>query len=93
MPQAFADLASIRDFIARDSEHYAALLVERLVASVDRLENFPLSGRKVPERPDEDLREIIHTPYRIVYRVVGSEAHILTVFRASRMFREIPESG
>ena len=41
-------------------------------------------GRHVPERPREDLRELIKPPYRIVYRV-GEAIKILTIFRASRL--------
>jgi plasmid stabilization system protein ParE len=52
-PQALLDLQSIRDYIAHDSPRYADLMVQRLVAAVERLEAFPQSGRVVPERNDE----------------------------------------
>jgi toxin ParE1/3/4 len=84
-PQASDDLQAIYDFIARDSPHYAQLTVEDLLAAIDRLEQFPLLGRHVPERNREDLRELIKPPYRIVYRV-GEVVKILTTFRASRLF-------
>jgi toxin ParE1/3/4 len=84
-PQAADDLQAIYDFIARDSPHYAQLTVEKILAAIDRLEQFPLMGRHVPERSREDLRELIKPPYRIVYRV-GEVVKILTVFRASRLF-------
>ena len=67
-PQAADDLQAIYDFIARDSPHYAQLTVENILAANDRLEQFPLMGRRVPESPREDLRELIKSPYRIVYR-------------------------
>jgi addiction module RelE/StbE family toxin len=89
-PQAVSDLESIRDYIARDSPRYAALVLQRLVAAVDRLEAFPESGRVVPERNAGDLREIIVRPYRIVYRLLPGVAEIVTVFRASRLFRDVP---
>lgn len=89
-PQSLADLESIRDFIAHDSPRYADLVVQRLVAAVERLEAFPQSGRVVPERNLEQLREIIATPYRIVYRVRPGLVEIVTVFRASRMFPDVP---
>ena len=44
-PQALEDLDAIRAYVSRDSVQYAALLVERLFAAVDRLEVFPESGR------------------------------------------------
>jgi len=42
-------------------------------------------GRHVPERPRNDLRELIKPPYRIVYQV-DEVVRILTIFRASRLF-------
>lgn len=84
-PQAAYDLQAIYDFIARDSPYYAQLTVENIIGSIDLLERFPLMGRHVPERPREDLRELIKPPYRIVYRV-SEVVKILTIFRTSRLF-------
>jgi toxin ParE1/3/4 len=84
-PQAADDLEAIYDFIARDSPHYAQLTIEGILAAIDRLEQFPLMGRHVPESSCEDLRELIKPPYRIVYRI-GEVVKILTIFRASRLF-------
>jgi toxin ParE1/3/4 len=89
-PQAADDLQAIYDFIARDSPHYAQLTVERILASIDLLEQFPLRGRHIPERPREDLRELIVRPYRLVYRV-GEVVRILTIFRGSRLFPDTLE--
>jgi addiction module RelE/StbE family toxin len=86
-PQAVEDVEAIRSYVARDSEHYASLLVERIVAAVDRLEAFPLSGRVVPEIGDESLREIVYRNYRIVYRVKPEAVEIITVFHAARLLR------
>ena len=44
---AIADLRAIRDYIGRDSDYYAADLVEQLVLSVERLSQFPKLGRMV----------------------------------------------
>jgi plasmid stabilization system protein ParE len=56
-PEAADDLEALRDFIARDSEHYAQLVVRRILATIDRLEQFLLSGRIPPEKTREDVRE------------------------------------
>jgi plasmid stabilization system protein ParE len=48
-PQAIEDVEAIRTYVARDSEHYANLLVDRILPAMDRLEGFPRSGRVVPE--------------------------------------------
>ena len=80
-------MEAIRKFIANDSDVYADLVVARLVEAVERLELFPRSGRIVPELADPQLREIIESPYRIVYRVFDESVEVLTVFRASRLLR------
>jgi toxin ParE1/3/4 len=88
-PQALRDLESIRDYIAQDSPRYAELVVTRIIASVDRLQAFPDSGRIVPERGDAEIREVIVRPYRVVYRRRANEVEIATVFRASRLLPDI----
>ena len=87
--QAVEDLEAIRNFIANDSAAYADLAVARLLEAVERLEHFPRSGRIVPELSDPQLREIIESPYRIVYRVHNETVEILTVFRASRLIPSV----
>lgn len=86
-PRALHDLEAIRDFIALDSPLYAGLVVQRIVASVERLVAFPESGRIVPELDRPDVREVIQPPFRIVYRNRGDRIDIVTVFRSSRLFR------
>lgn len=85
--RARADLAGIRSFISQDSPHFASVVVSRIIAATDRLAAFPESGRVVPEVGSPDIREIIHAPYRIVYRLVGEDQiHILTVHHGARQF-------
>lgn len=86
-PLAIEDVEAIRAYVARDSQDSADLLVERLVAVVERLETHPLSGRVVPEVGDEALREVIHGNYRIVYRVRVDLVEVVTVFHGARLFR------
>jgi toxin ParE1/3/4 len=89
-PQALHDLESVRDYIAQDSPTYATLVVQRIVASVERLATFPESGRVVPELQRADVREVVHRPFRVVYRVRQDTVEIATVFRASRLFPGLP---
>ena len=86
-PQAIQDVEAIRAHIARDSAHYADLVVERLVAAVERLQNHPRSGRVVAELGDDSIREVIHGNYRIVYRLRSDLIEIATVFHGARSFR------
>ena len=88
-PRSVADLEEIRAFIEVDSSAWADLTVRRLVAAVERLREFPDSGRMVPERQQPTLREVISGKYRVVYRRTPNLVEIATVFRGSREFPEI----
>ncbi|QLE56780.1 type II toxin-antitoxin system RelE/ParE family toxin [Nostoc sp. TCL26-01] len=82
--QALTDLAAIGDFIARDAPSFAQVFVNKVFLSVERLENFPSSGRIVPEISQDNIREIIFGSYRIVYLLTDNEVSILTIFHSSR---------
>lgn len=88
--RAIEDVHSIRQFIAQDSPHYAELVTQRLIVSVERLSTLPQSGRIVPEINDPTVREVIQGSYRIVYRLIREEIHIVTVHHAARLFRLEP---
>lgn len=85
-PQAIEDVEAIRAYVARDSPHYADLVVERIVAAVALLESSPRSGRVVPEVGDESLREVIHGNYRIVYRFRHDFMRLRPCFTAPACF-------
>ncbi|MDB6020599.1 MAG: Plasmid stabilization system protein [Pedosphaera sp.] len=84
------DLADLVRFIARDNpqaaERFGLALIERLKL----LQDHPQMGRIVPERADPNLREIIHRPYRIVYRIYEPE-RVLKVLRFWHGARGEPE--
>ena len=85
-PRAIGDLQEIRAYIAAESTAWADLTVQRLVATVERLRQFPNSGRMVPERQSPELREVVSGKFRIVYRRTLDLVEIATVFRGSRDF-------
>ena len=76
-PQAADDLEAITNFIAADSAHYAILFAIDVLSAVDRLTDFPYSGRSVPELNDPAIREILFWSYRIVYRVKPEMVELL----------------
>lgn len=82
-PQAIQDLESIKSFVAHDSPHYAELLTQKLFAAVERLKDFPESGRVVPEIGDPVVREILWRNYRLVYRLLAGNVEIVTVFHGA----------
>jgi addiction module RelE/StbE family toxin len=86
--QALGDLEAIGDFIARDAPSFAQIFVNRVFQAVERLENFPYSGRLVPEISQDNIREIIFGSYRIVYQANNEEVNILTIFHSSRQLKQ-----
>lgn len=86
-PQAADDLEAIRDFIARDSDHYAKLVMQRIAAAIDLLATSPRMGRVVPELRHRELRELIVGAYRIVYRCRQDSVEIVTIFHGARLLR------
>lgn len=80
-PRAEADLKEIRAFMKADSPAWADLTLRRLVAAVERLREFPDSGRMVPERQSPELREVVSGNLRIVSRRASARIEIATVLR------------
>lgn len=83
-PSALDDINSIAQYIARDSVDQAALFVARLFEVTDRLQEFPFSGRVIPEIGNQSCREIICGYYRIMYRLEGDEVWITGVVHGAR---------
>lgn len=88
-PRSVADLEEIRAYIETDSPAWADLTVRRLVTAVERLQQFPDSGRMVPERQSSELREVVSGNFRIVYRRQPTTVEVATVFRGSRDFSKL----
>ena len=76
-PTAFKHIEAIGDFIALDSPKRAQLFVQKLINSVERLKEFPLSGSLVKESPN--LKQVIVQGYRIIYRPKDKQIEIIAV--------------
>ena len=83
--RARKDLLDIGDCIALRSPLVAASFTRELMDAVEVLRNSPNIGRVVPELSREDIRELIHGNYRMVYRVLDTAVHVLTVFEGHRL--------
>jgi toxin ParE1/3/4 len=55
-------------YISGDTPTAALQWLERLLDRAMSLATFPDSGRVVPELGRQDIREIIVSPYRVMYR-------------------------
>jgi addiction module RelE/StbE family toxin len=87
---AIADLAGLVAFIARDNPQAAERFGYEIIAKAEKLDAFPLLGRAVPEFKIENIREVIHRPYRIVYRV-REEQKLIEILRVWHAARGIPQ--
>jgi addiction module RelE/StbE family toxin len=83
-PSALDDIDAIAEYIARDSIDRAALFVTRLFEITDRLQEFPLSGRVIPEIGEQSCREIIYGSYRIMYRIDDNDVWITGIVHGAR---------
>jgi plasmid stabilization system protein ParE len=72
-------VAEIAESIAADRPWAAGKWLEDVFAAVQRLASFPTSGRIVPERRHEDIREVIHGKFRIIYHIDAVQVTVLTV--------------
>ena len=69
---------------------------ERLVAEVfqrvETLVDHPDMGRVVPEFGQSFLRELIHPPFRIVYRHDARHVRVVRVWRSERLLHLDPDA-
>lgn len=81
---ALDDLMDIVHYISKDSKVYAERFATRVIEAARRLEDFPYSGRLVPEFGKDDIRELIYGSYRIIYVVRGKICYVTAVVHGSR---------
>jgi addiction module RelE/StbE family toxin len=86
-PTAISDLESIRSYIAEDNLKAARRVAIRIKESVNRLIDFPLSGRsgRVPE-----TRELVipGTSYIAAYTIHDDEVQIAAVLHGKQPWPE-----
>ena len=83
-PDSLEDIKQIYDFIAKDSFDRAALFIERIIESTNRLEEFPYTGRVIREIGKEHCREIIYGAYRIMYEIKDDDVRISAIVHSAR---------
>jgi toxin ParE1/3/4 len=80
-PRAIADVNDLAEYIARDS----VAVVAKILETTRTLNNFPSSGRVVPEFNDKTIREKLVYSYRIIYRINDNIVTITTVIHGKRI--------
>ncbi len=85
---ALFELNEIADYIALDKYDAAQELIRLVFSRVEKLKDFPKSGRKPPELPKRSrYREVIVGPCRIFYREEKSKLFVVYVMRSERTLR------
>lgn len=85
-PLALERVQEIAGYIAEDDPNAAKTWVQDLFAAVGQLQDFPNSGRQVPEIKRKTVREMIWRQHRIIYKLQPGQVSILTVIRSRQQF-------
>ena len=88
---AIVDLEDVRAwYVEQGVPQTGERLLTEILSQAERLAVFPESGRVVPEFGMATLREVIHPPFRIVYRLDGDWVRVVRVWRSERLLRLPP---
>jgi len=85
--EALLRLQDIEEYISRDNSVVAIEFVDKLISLAETLIDNPEKGRIVPELSMENIRELIHKNYRIVYLMKKNSVDILTVFEGHQLLK------
>ena len=84
-PSARAQFLSALAYIRRDNPSAAISFREYSETVLRRLEEFPESGRILPEFPELPYREVIITPYRFFYKIKDNVVWIVAVWHGAQL--------
>jgi toxin ParE1/3/4 len=85
---ALEDLNDIAEYIALSNMVSAKKLVGKIFEKVERLEDFPESGKQPTELSGLNYREVVANPCRIFYKVEADKVFILHVMKEERDLRK-----
>jgi len=75
-------------YIQKDSPSAAVSLRRKCEEALSRLQDFPESGRILPEFPDLPFREVIVRPYRFFYRIKEDSLWVVAIWHAAQLPNE-----
>jgi plasmid stabilization system protein ParE len=83
-PSARREFLAGLEYIRRDDPAAARRFRDRAEHALRRLEEFPESGRALPEFPSLPHREVIVRPYRFFYRLKGKTVWVVAVWHGAQ---------
>ena len=84
---ALNDLNEIAEYIALSNLAVAKRLTQKVFDKINRLENYPESGKVPIELKSFSYREIVVNPCRVFYKVDNNQVYIIHVMRQERDLR------
>lgn len=87
-PSARSQLLSAPAYIRKDKPTAEVNFRNKAENILPRIEDFPESGRIIPEFPDLPYREVIVPPYRFFYKVKGQIVWIVAVRHGAQLPEE-----
>ncbi|MEW6519976.1 MAG: type II toxin-antitoxin system RelE/ParE family toxin [Thermodesulfobacteriota bacterium] len=87
-PAARAQFLAALAYIQQDKPAAAVSFRKQTEKISRRLEDFPESGRIMPEFPELPHREVIISPYRFFYKIKVDVVWIVAVWHGTRMPEE-----
>lgn len=90
---ALRDLEAVRAWYAEQgTPQVGERLVAELFQHIESLTAHPEISRVVPEFGQPFLRELIHPPFRIVYRRDANRVRVVRIWRSERLLRLPPDT-
>jgi toxin ParE1/3/4 len=84
-PTARVQFLSALAYIRRDKPSAATGFRDRAESVLRRLEEFPESGRIIPEFPELPYREVIVSPYRFFYKTKTDVVWVVAVWHGAQL--------
>jgi len=83
---AFNDLETIKEYYLNEGVPQIGVeFVTKIIKHIETIPANPEIGRKVPEFNENNIRELIHSPFRIVYLKEKKSVHVIRVWRSERL--------
>lgn len=85
---AIRDLEDIQSYYSEQQvTEVGNRLIAEIIAHVERLSDNPEIGQIVPEFQMPHIRELIHSPFRVVYMLNKSTIQVIRVWRSERLMK------
>lgn len=85
---AICDLEDIRSYYTEQQvPQVGEGFILEIISHIETLPANPEIGRQVPEFQTSSIRELIHSPFRIVYVLNKSSIQIIRIWRSERLMQ------